>query len=139
MSKAQADKWFSWAVRARANWKCERCDFRFPPPTTQLQCSHLFSRKHNVTRWHCHNAFSHCASCHAWLESRPPEFAAWATERLGLELYEKVRRDHNKVCNLRKSDFAEIAKHYKAEYNRIQDERDSGDTGWIELVNYEVV
>ena len=138
MSKAQADRWFSWAIRARADWTCERCNFKFPPPTTQLQCSHLFSRKHNVTRWHIHNAFAHCASCHAWLESRPPEFAAWASQAMGEDAYETVRRDHNRIVNLRKSDFADISKHYKNEFDRVTDLRNSGVAGRIEVVNYEI-
>jgi len=121
MSKAMADKWFSWSVRCSAGWKCQRCGKQFEPPTTQLQCSHLFSRKHNITRWHPNNAFAHCASCHAWLESRPPEFAAWATDFLGTERYESLRKYHNRITKLSKSDFKVIADHYRAEYDRMSE------------------
>lgn len=137
MSKASADKWFSWAVRERAQWTCEKCGIQFRPPTSQLQCSHLFSRKHNISRWHPDNAFAHCASCHAWLESRPPEFAAWARERLGGKRYEELRRYHNQVVNFRKSDFDAIAAHYRSEYKRLEDVRLTGVSGWIQIENHQ--
>ena len=133
MSKAAADKWFSWCIRGAAGWKCQRCGKQFEPPTAQLQCSHLFSRKHNITRWHPDNAHSHCASCHAWLESRPPEHAAWAVEFMGQEKYDALRLYHNQVCNLRKSDFAAISKHYRDQYKEIE----RGE-GIIQVKNFEV-
>ena len=131
MSKAAADKWFSWAVRASAGWNCQKCGKHFDPPTQQLQCSHLFSRKHNITRFHSENAFAHCASCHAWLESRPPEFAAWATDFMGEERYDSLRAYHHKVANFRKDDFKAIAKHYREEYARMTDHESE-----YELENY---
>lgn len=138
MSKANADKWFSWAVRAAAAWKCQKCGASFEPPTRVLQCSHLFSRVHNITRFHPDNAFAHCASCHAWLESRPPEFAAWATDFMGAEKYEALRRYHNRVARFRKSDYATIAAHYKNEYNRIT-EQEYGFNHPQKLENHPVV
>jgi hypothetical protein len=57
---------------------------------------------------------------------------------MGEDAYETVRRDHNRIVNLRKSDFADISKHYKNEFDRVTDLRNSGVAGRIEVVNYEV-
>ena len=144
MIKANADHWFSWAVRAAAGWKCQKCGASFEPPTRVLQCNHLFSRKHNITRWFAgtdeiaSNAHAHCASCHAWLESRPPEHVAWAMEHEGEERYNALRRYHNRIAKFSKSDFATIAAHYKNEYNRIT-EQEYGFNHPQKLENHPVV
>lgn len=149
MSKAQADKEFSWAVRERADWRCEAHEWvskrklgvvepspRFEPPTKQLQCSHLYGRGHNSTRFHPDNAFAHCAHCHAWLENRKPDFAEWAENFLGRERYEAVMRDHHQIVKIPKQGFKDIAAHYRGEQGRMKSERAEGAIGRLKLRNW---
>jgi len=137
-AKAAADKEFSWCVRAAADWCCEKCGQGFNPPTAQLQCSHFYSRKHNITRWFPDNAFAHCASCHAWLESRLPDFTEFYIQMRGRDKYGELMAYHHQVVHWTKDDFEAIAKHYKDERKRIEEMREAGWKGYIEPRNWEI-
>jgi hypothetical protein len=64
----KADKEFSKMIRARDRC-CQRCG-----STTNLQCSHFWSRNHSSVRYDVENCITLCAGCH---------YFKWETEKQG--------------------------------------------------------
>lgn len=135
-----ADLAFSWCVRERVNWTCERCGTRYTPPTKALQCSHYFSRDNKAVRVYPDNAFAHCNGCHSHLGSNPHEFHEWTLEQLGKEKYDKlvwVSRQNATYGKLWKREQKEITKHFRAEYARMAENRARrGFEGRLEFTAY---
>lgn len=77
------DRLFSRYIRARAGYKCERCGAQHDRSSTGLHCSHIFSRRHAMTRWDPQNAVAHCYPCHTYLGGNPVIFTEWAGNYLG--------------------------------------------------------
>lgn len=133
-----ADSAFSKCVRARVNWVCEGCGKQYGPSDKGLQCSHFHGRGNWSIRTDPDNAFAHCTGCHYHYEGNPHEFTQWALERLGNGAYEillEKKRDLN-MGRAAKREAKEIAKHYRQEYKRLCDLRDSGEAGRIEFDGY---
>ena len=140
-----ADKWFSKCVREAADWKCECCGKQYEEGTSGLHCSHYFGRKNYSVRF-CGgggnegvtNAFSHCFGCHQKLGSNPYDFTKWVTDTIGegaLEILIEKRNDIN-AAKMIKKNLKDVAKHYKAEYERLKEERMKGEKGRLEIMSY---
>lgn len=77
------DKIFSLQVRAIGY--CEKCQ-----RTTNLQCSHIYSRENKWLRWDKENAFCFCGGCHIfWWHKEPAEAVEWAKNKRNFEYLEK--------------------------------------------------
>lgn len=82
-----ADKAFSWWVRSRDGWECQRCHAQHPPPTRALHCSHFHGRGKESTRFNPDNCTSLCFACHQYLTSHPQKHDEWQKKRLGEKKY----------------------------------------------------
>lgn len=134
-----ADKYFSWCVRERSDWTCEKCGTRYTPPTTGLQCAHIYGRRNKAVRLDPLNAFSLCAACHQYFTANPMHFATFVKMRLNGSL-EILNEKSNNIVLGKEVHAAiksgEAAKHYREEYERMREMRLNGKTGRIEFVGY---
>ncbi len=132
-----ADKAFSRCVRIRVNWKCERCGNQFYPPATGgLDCSHHHGRAAWGVRLDPLNAEALCYGCHSHVGGTQERREEVLTDQEIDILYEK-KRDTNLGKEYRKTKgVGLIAKHYREEFNRMQELRDQGETGRIEFIGY---
>jgi hypothetical protein len=132
IKRTPADIAFSKCIRERVNWTCENCGNYFPEGSRGgLDCSHFFGRGNWEIRFDPQNAEALCYGCHSHYGG---------VQRLddGVRdvLYEKMQ-DRNLGRESRKTKGkGEIAKHYRAELKRMQEERACGNTGRIEFVGY---
>lgn len=132
-----ADKWFSLCVRERAEWKCDRCGTQYAHPTMALHCAHWFSRGNWSVRFDPSNALAMDMGCHLYTGRERDEH-----RKLMLKFYseaelDRVEFDKNRPANGIKRRVAEIAKHYKAEFERMQALRAQGHTGRIDFSAWE--
>lgn len=132
-----ADTWFSKAIRERSDWTCEHCHKQFPENAQNLHCSHLFSRRHQSTRYDPANASAHCFSCHQYLGENPVIFASWAERHLGPTLLAELKTRVQQVVKRTKQEKTEIAAHYRNEYRRLRALREAGETGYLEIVGWD--
>lgn len=133
-----ADHWFSLCVRTRTDWTCERCGKKYEEGSQGLHCSHYFGRGHWSVRFDPLNAFAHCYGCHMQFEGNPDYFVSWVIVRLGDEQIDILRDRENDPSGRgkeikRTKGKGEIAAHFKAEYERMLQERSRGVTGRIEF------
>ena len=131
-----ADKWFSLCVRERDDWTCRVCKAKFTPPAQNLHASHFMSRRHRSLRWSPYNACAKCVSCHRKLGENPLEFAAWLEKEYGREYVENLREIAQTIVKTTKKDRAEIANHYKEQYQLMLEKRAKGVTGRLEFEAY---
>jgi len=139
MKITTADLAFSWCVRERSNWTCERCGTQYMPPTKALQCSHYFSRDNKSVRVYPDNAFANCNGCHSHLGSNPHYFKEFVLGILGEERYDRLVTVSNQSATygkLWKHEQKEIARHYRAEYERMKIAREGGFIGRLEFTAY---
>ncbi len=129
-----ADDLFSKLVRERANWCCETCGKYFPEDRRQgLHCSHIFSRRHQATRWDPDNAIAECFGCHQKGAGSPVEHFFALENMLGREKLNRLRIRHTGVLNVPQWYKKEIIKNLRAELNRILQLRKDGKTGRLEF------
>lgn len=117
--KKTLDTLCSHYIRARADWKCERCGKQYERGSQGLHWSHFFSRRHHGTRWDERNAFAHCYSCHSLLGGNPLLFTEWATEQLGRDVIEDLRIAAMQPARFRDKDKREIAADLREKLRRI--------------------
>jgi len=140
MKITPADKYFSYCVRERAEWRCERCGTYHQPPTRALHCSHFEGRGNWAVRFEPDNGIALCMGCHLLVGARPGLHSGLHAEIFGkyaadivkeksqdLMLAKEIRRTKGK---------GEIAKHFKTEYERMMDLRAQGVGGRIEFIGY---
>ena len=133
-----ADKWFSKCVREAAEWRCECCGKQYEEGTMGLHCSHYFGRRANSLRYCPDNAFAHCFGCHQRLGSNPDDFRGWMVSKVGegmIDILREKREDIGLAKDIKKN-IKDVAKHYKAEYERLKQERLNGATGPLEIISY---
>lgn len=134
VKRTPADSWFSKCVRIRTNWDCEYCNQNFEFEKGMLHCSHFISRSYLSTRYHPLNAFSHCHSCHdvlgggRWGGGNIAEFTEHYDEIFDSEVREVMRLLSKNQFRKHKFHLDDIAKHYRAEYKRMEQIRLDGET-----------
>lgn len=138
MKITAADREFSWCVRERSNWTCERCGKKHEPPTKALHCSHFFGRGNWAVRFNPLNAFSHCMGCHLHFESNPHEFQGWVTDRLGAEGWAKLQAASEDVMlgKVAHRKSRQIAAFYRKELDYMRLVRSRGNQGRIDFADY---
>ena len=83
------DKLCSEIVRARGF--CQRCNKS--KDHSDLQCAHIFHRRHFSLRWELDNLLCLCKGCHMfWAHLEPVEFAEFAKQKLGRLKYGSLRQ-----------------------------------------------
>ena len=133
-----ADKYFSWCVRERAEWTCERCGKIYVPPTVALQCAHYQTRDCWGTRLEPLNAFALCHGCHQYFDKgRRVEFDNLHVRVFGSYARDIVREKAQDITigktAKRTKGKGEIARHYKSEYERMLEIRAGGVRGRLEF------
>lgn len=97
-----ADRFFSWFIRERDEWKCVRCGRQHRRKSQGLDNSHYFSRSNEGTRFDPDDCDSLCSfSCHdKWEKEDREEYKAFKIKQLGQArfdaLYVKAHTVHKK-------------------------------------------
>ena len=140
MLTTAADYWFSRCVRERANWTCERCGKIYHEGNRGIHCAHYETRDNWAVRFEPLNAFCLCHGCHEYFDKgRRFEFRDFYLMRLGQDCYDILNEKSLQSATFAKQakrEKKEIAKHYKAEYDRMLAFRMGGKTGRIEFSGY---
>ena len=115
------DKVFSLIVRLRARFNCEYSGLYYPKGHG-LQCAHVFSRRHQSTRYDFDNAIALNFASHQYFGENPTIFTAWIKKHLGDYRYEALERRHRKIVKRTKVDAEALYQHLKHEYKLLQDD-----------------
>lgn len=89
---------WSFAVRERDHWTCQRCGSRYPPKKpgdgssrSGLDAAHIFSRRLKSLRHDLENGVSLCTGCHlSWAHYQPLEFREWVRIWMGHKKYDAL-------------------------------------------------
>jgi len=105
LKRTLADKLFSDYIRQRDGYNCQRCKKHIDPPTSYIQCSHLFGRASYSVRFDEDNAVALCGmigyfsgGCHGYFEANPVEHRDFFYKRLG-------RKRFNALCQRARKDL----------------------------------
>lgn len=82
--RSQADALFSQYIRRR-DGRCRVC-----PETDNLECAHIYSRRHWATRHDPDNAIALCFRHHRQFTEDPLLFSRWCDEEFGREAMDKL-------------------------------------------------
>lgn len=132
-----ADSAFSKCVRAANNYTCYKCENVYDKSSSGLHCSHNFSRRHRTIRWCKENALPLCYGCHQWFGGNPADSGKWLVEQLGDGAIDILREKMNSKIKVPKSEEKEIAAHYRAQLNLIEQKRADGETGYIDFESWQ--
>jgi len=131
-----ADTAFSWCIRTRDYWTCQRCLKVYSPPTQALHCMHFMGRGKWSTRFEPDNAAAGCYGCHRFLDTHPTEKAVFFRQWLGDGRYDQIVLLSNQQSEGIKKELKDIAKHYRKELERIRRLQARGNAGRIEIVGW---
>lgn len=124
-----ADSAFSKCVRARANWKCERCGSRHERNSSGLHCSHFIGRGNWSVRFEPLNAIAACYGCHMHLQGDPVEHRELMAQYIGnhgVDFVVNLSNNTEEGRRMRKTKGkGAIAKHFRDEYARMVEIRDN--------------
>ena len=117
-----SDKWFSLFIRFRDNFTCVTCGKYCPRrklnnpdlPMVNVQCSHVFSRRHQSIRHDERNAWTQCVHCHELAEENKKDYELWLLRRIGENEYNRllVKKVTPLPSYMKQSD-AIMAKYYR--------------------------
>jgi hypothetical protein len=114
------DTVFSKLIRLRDRFNCRRCG-RYFPNGHGLQCAHIFSRRHQSTRYDPDNACALCFTCHQYFGENPTIFTAWVIDTLlGEGCYELLRERHQRIVKRTKADAEALYQHLKAQLKALE-------------------
>jgi hypothetical protein len=130
IKRDQADAWFSKCIRHRAQWKCECCGKQYTKSDTGLHAAHIFGRAGKSTRWDLGNAIALDYACHQRFTANPVDFHTWLYEYLGSGHMELLKERRRLILKTNKELRAEIAKHYREEYQRAEQDPNYIIIGW---------
>ena len=146
VQRLDPDVWFSLCIRERADWTCQKCGKKYEPWYTEkgipanpgLHCSHYIGRGNYSVRFDPMNADAHCYGCHSKFEGNPHAFSTWKTEQLGGILYDVLieKSEDSSLGKIARREKAQIAEHYKAEFERMRKLRSEGKIGRINFQGY---
>ena len=116
----ESDRWFSKCVRQRDGWTCRKCHVSYPVGSRGLECAHIYGRRHKSIRHDPDNAVALCTHCHMTFTGEPIEFARWIESELGHGHVDLLIEKKNQITKYNKQLRAEISKHYREEYRRME-------------------
>jgi len=132
-----ADKWVSKCVIERAENTCERCETQYSEGRG-LNCCHYQGRGAWETRFLPLNLFCMCMGCHSYMDGRKVFFEEFFIKKRGQLAFDiLIEKSHD--INLGKENRrnkAEIALHYREEYESMLLKRSYGLVGWLEFTPY---
>ena len=137
------DKWFSDCVRERANWTCEHSglvdtEAQATGKSRIMECAHVWGRRSRNVRWYPMNAVCLSSASHRYFTERPMEFASWVNKQLGEGAVEILKERVNDLSiKYSKNEKKEIAKHYKAEFEKMREQRKNGKIERLEFIGYD--
>ena len=139
LKRTAADHWFSRCVRLRNQIKCQGCGAQYESNSTGLHCSHYLSRSKKGIRYDKMNAFAHCYGCHQKYGSNPDYFVRHYIDTYGEGALELVREKAEDITLGKRMNKEQklIAKYYKSEAERMENERAVGVAGWMEFVSWD--
>jgi hypothetical protein len=131
IKRHSADRWFSLVIRTRDGWACRSCGRSFEKGSAQLQCAHIWSRRHTSTRWHPRNAVSLCFSCHQTFGENPLAFNTWVHTYA-----DPVPNPYTaKPLKRNQATLDSAAKFYRDQYRAMEQGAEGGHTAeWPELI-----
>lgn len=110
------DKTFSEFIHLRDKC-CQKCG----KSDGKLECSHIFSRRHQGTRCDPDNAKLLCFTCHRWWHENPPEAIEWLLGVIGQAKYDRLRIKANTPTKMKAWDKDEIRKIHTENIKIIKD------------------
>ena len=130
IKRTQADINCSRAIREAANNVCEICKSR---PATEVM--HYHGRRAYAVRFHPDNLNAGCHGCHRKMDENPDRFYRWKEEQIGAGRMQMLRemREDTSLAKLHKKNIKAVSAHFRQELERIQELRESGETGTIEV------
>lgn len=136
------DTAFSFLIRERADWICERCKREFPNRdfpggSPGLHASHYWGRVNQSVRFCGMNVFSHCYGCHRHLGSNPHKFRTWMFEVIGELNYDELTLKANSICKRIKTEKKDMMKHFKSQRAYIKKRRAKGQAGYIDFSEWD--
>jgi len=117
IARKALDKLFSNYIRARANWRCERCGNM--PAKQGLHCHHFHRRRHMATRYEESNCVSLCFGCHQYLGENKKAEEAFFLDRLGQEEYDQLMLRANNVVHI---DLSAVELYLRQKLRELQKE-----------------
>ena len=120
IKREACDKWFSDVVRQKADYVCESCGRN----DIGMDCAHIHGRRAKSVRWSLDNAVCLCRVCHMNFTSNPVDFTRWLEEYLGLAHLDILNEKKNVLMKTNKELRKEIAKHYREELKKMQEDPD---------------
>ena len=134
VKEGRLDTLFSLLIRGRVDYTCEarvttNCDGSYG----QMQCSHLFGRRHRSTRFFPTNAACHCSSCHRYLTENPYEFGKWIERHLGKQGAEELRLRAHTTLKRSPAQTRDLFNEMTVALRDMQERRAMGLTGRLEF------
>lgn len=91
IKRRKSDILFSWWVRQRRGFKCEKCGRKHDPNSKGFGVSHFWPRSHENTRFDLSNVDVFCnIPCHQYFETHRTEYETWKEEKMGKQEYNKL-------------------------------------------------
>jgi hypothetical protein len=115
------DTVFSKLIRLRDQWICQKCG-RYYPKGHGLQCAHVFSRRHQSTRYDPDNAVALDFTCHQYFGENPVEFTAWIRQYLGDVRFEMLQERHRRIVKRTKADSEALYQHLRTQLKALEDD-----------------
>ena len=122
-----SDIWFSKAIRHRDGHTCQNCRTM----DGKMESAHIHSRRHKRIRWDATNAVCLCHNCHRHFTEEPFAWVSWLTESYGQGYLDILIEKRNQIMKTDKKLRAEIAKHYREEFRRMESADSRDLVSWI--------
>jgi len=113
-----ADKWFSDVVRFKGY--CEHCG----RSDVRLECCHVHGRRKKIVRYSLDNAVCMCSWCHRDMTENPTKFVRWLEQYWGKGHLDMLQEKSNGILKANEAVRKEVAKHYREEYKKLQQDPD---------------
>ena len=115
LRRDKLDITFSLYIRTRDGFRCRFCK----RTGVQMDCAHIFSRRHAGTRHDPENAICLCRGCHMRFTTEPMEFADWISMLMSEKEFEKLRIKALSVTKFTAADRAVILADIKAKLKAL--------------------
>jgi predicted restriction endonuclease len=106
---------FSKLIRAMAGNRCEYCRKK----DGQIDCAHIFGRRHRNTRWDIENAVALCRHHHRYFTERPVDFVTWLENYKGKPSLDELRVKAHQVKKWTKEEKEEMYLDLKARLEKL--------------------
>ena len=116
MKRDKYDIVFSKLIRSLAGHRCEYCK----KADGQIDCAHIFGRRHRHTRWDVDNAVALCRYHHRYFSENPVLFFDWLSAYLGDERLDALRLKAHQVKKWTSAEKTDLYSYLKAELEKVE-------------------